>query len=91
MNTENFLILTIDSTHLVMKVEKILLEHNLDIRVIPLPGELKASCGLSIKGELTDGKRILSLLQENNIEEGLYNFYACEKIGFKKKFIPLTF
>lgn len=91
MRTENFLIVTIDSTHLVMKVEKLLLDANIDVRVIPLPGELKASCGLSIKGEIEDAQRILNTLKDNNIQEDLYKFYSCEKVGFKKKFSAFLF
>ncbi|WP_297406282.1 DUF3343 domain-containing protein [uncultured Cetobacterium sp.] len=91
MKSENYLILTIDSTHLVMKVEKLLLDHSLDIRVIPLPGELKASCGLSIKGNIEDAKSILNILKSNEIKDNLYQFYSCEKTGFKKKFNAFIF
>ncbi|MBC2851783.1 DUF3343 domain-containing protein [Cetobacterium sp. 8H] len=91
MNIEKFLIITIDSTHLVMKVEKLLLESNLEVRIIPLPGELKASCGLSIKANIEDSSTILNILKNNKIEESLYSFYLCEKNGFKKHFSTFNF
>ncbi|MEG0299880.1 MAG: DUF3343 domain-containing protein [Cetobacterium sp.] len=91
MNIEKFLVITIDSTHLVMKVEKLLLDSNLDVRIIPLPGELKASCGLSIKANLDDSTTISNILKNNKIEESLYSFYICEKIGFKKHFSAFNF
>lgn len=91
MNSEHFLIVTIDSTHLVMKVEKILIDNGVDIRVIPLPGELKASCGLSLKANIDDAHKILKLLIENNIDEKTFNFYLCEKSGFKKNFSTFNF
>ncbi|WP_297597575.1 DUF3343 domain-containing protein [uncultured Cetobacterium sp.] len=91
MNIEKFLVITIDSTHLVMKVEKLLLTSHLDVRVIPLPGELKASCGLSIRGHVEDANNILNILKSNQIEDSLYSFYLCEKIGFKKNFFTFNF
>lgn len=91
MTSEKFLIITIDSTHLVMKVEKILIDNDIDVRIIPLPGELKASCGLSLKAKIEDAHKILELLIKNNIENTIYNFYICEKNGFKKSFSTFNF
>ena len=91
MNSENFLVITIDSTHLVMKVEKLLIDNNIDVRIIPLPGELKASCGLSLKAKIEDANEILKLLIDNNIDKNIYNFYLCEKNGFKKNFSTFNF
>ena len=85
---EEFLLLAADSTHLIMKTEKVLLENQLDVRVIPLPTELHSSCGLSVKCELKDLEKIKSLLNKNEIE---VSFYKGHKIGFKKEFYPLTF
>ena len=72
MSSEKFLIITIDSTHLVMKVEKFLIDSGIDIRIIPLPGELKASCGLSLKANIEDAYKILELLNANNIDKNIY-------------------
>lgn len=91
MNSEKFLIITIDSTHLVMKVEKILVDQGIDIRIIPLPGELKASCGLSLKAKVEDAYKILECLNQNNIDKNIYTFYLCEKNGFKKDFSTFIF
>lgn len=91
MNTEKFLVVTIDSTHLAMKLEKILLEQQIDVRIIPLPSELKASCGFSLKTKVEDAKNIVNIFSNNNIDSNLYSFYICEKIGFKKKFFTFNF
>ncbi len=90
MNIEKFLIITFDSTHLVMKIEKFLLDAGISVQIIPLPGELKSSCGFSIKAEIEDINKIILLFNENNIEESIYNIYLCEKIGFKKNFSPFN-
>ncbi|MGL4788808.1 DUF3343 domain-containing protein [Cetobacterium sp.] len=91
MNIEKFLIITFDSTHLVMKIEKFLLEAGISVQIIPLPGELKSSCGFSIKAEIEDINKIILLFKDNNIEENIYSIYLCEKIGFKKTFSPFNF
>ena len=91
MNSDKFLIVTIDSTHLIMKIEKILLENNMNVRIIPLPTELNASCGFSIKADIEDAQKIETLLKENNIDRELYKFFICKKQGFKKEFSTYTF
>ncbi|MGL5089018.1 MAG: DUF3343 domain-containing protein [Cetobacterium sp.] len=91
MNTQKFLVITIDSTHLVMKIEKFLFENGISVQIIPLPGELKSSCGFAIKTEINDIKKVIQLLKENNIKEDIYDIYLCEKIGFKKKFSAFLF
>lgn len=91
MKIEEFLVITIDSTHLVMKVEKELLDRKIEVRVIPLPGELKASCGLSIKANINDINGILSVLNDLNISSDVYSIYTCKKIGFKKEFSAFNF
>lgn len=88
MNQEIFLLLAAESTHLVMKIEKILLDNNLVVRVIPLPTELKATCGLSVKCNMEDLEIIKKLLKENEVQ---VDFYKGFKIGFKKEFELLTF
>lgn len=91
MKNEIFLLIAIDSTHLVMQVEKILLQNNYDIRIIPLPSEIKSSCGLSIKGNIDDASSIFKCLESNNLDMNLLKFFEGEKIGFKKSFSPLNF
>ncbi len=49
MSVENFCLITADSTHQIMKLEKILLEKDFQVRIIPVPKEVTSSCGLSIK------------------------------------------
>lgn len=89
MTTEIFLLIAIDSTHLVMQSEKILLNNSFDIRIIPLPSEIKSSCGLSIKGKIDDANAIFECLKSNNLDMNLIKFFKGEKIGFKKSFSPI--
>lgn len=79
---EKFIIASADSTHLVMQLEKIFLENKINCRIIPLPTEISANCGLSIKLKLEDKDKIMNILKERNEEISI--FYV-EKNGFKKK------
>ena len=80
---ETFLLLVSNSTHFIIKLEKILQNSQLCCRIIPLPGEISAGCGLSIKCEVTDKDKINSLLSENKIE---VEKYLVHKKGLKKTF-----
>lgn len=86
INNEVFLLIAIDSTHIVMQTEKILLKNNFNIKIIPLPSEIKSSCGLSIKGDINDVQSIFNCLKTNNLNISLIKFYRGEKSGFKKSF-----
>ena len=83
-NLEKFLLITIESTHLVMKVEKLLHDNEIKARIIPLPGELSATCGLSIRAPFEYSDKVIKILEEN-VEQNLYNLYLLEKNGYKKK------
>lgn len=82
MKVEKFLLLVSDSTHYVMKLEKLLQNSQICCRIIPLPSEISAGCGLSLKVELTDLEKIDEILERENIE---IEKYLVEKIGLKKK------
>ena len=82
MKIEKFLLLASDSTHFVMKLEKLLQNFQIWCRIIPLPSEISAGCGLSIRAELSDKDKIDKILEENNIEVARY---IVEKVGLKKK------
>lgn len=79
---EKFIIASADSTHLVMQLEKIFLENKINCRIIPLPTEISANCGLSIKLKLEDKNKIVDILKERDEE---INIFYVEKNGFKKK------
>lgn len=82
---EEFLLLAAESTHLVIKNEKILKESNIDCRIIPLPSQIKASCGLSIRTDLKNLEKVKEILYNNEME-----LYLIKKIGLKKEIIKLS-
>lgn len=82
---EEFLLLAAESTHLVIKNEKLLKESGVDCRIIPLPSQIKASCGLSIKADLKDIEKIKKILYNNKME-----LYLIKKSGLKKEIEKLS-
>ena len=78
---ENFIIFSAESTHKVITLEKLFLENNIQCRIIPLPTEISANCGLSIKIDLIFLERAKAIVLENNLN---FEISSVEKIGFKK-------
>ncbi|MDP0494090.1 MAG: DUF3343 domain-containing protein [Fusobacterium sp. JB021] len=78
---EKFIIASADSTHLVMKLEKLFLDNDLKCRIIPLPTEISANCGLAIKLSLEDKNKVLEILKGRD-EEITVSY--VEKKGFEK-------
>ncbi len=81
MKEEKFFLLTADSTHLIIKSEKILKENGIECRIIPLPSEVKATCGLSIRTDIENKDIVDEILKFNGIE---LDGYSVIKTGLKK-------
>ncbi|WP_321329836.1 DUF3343 domain-containing protein [uncultured Ilyobacter sp.] len=81
MRSETFCLITADSTHQIMKLEKLILENNIKVRIIPVPKEITANCGLSIKFDISNLEEIKLLLPKKTSDFCLYN---VEKSGLKK-------
>ena len=81
VKNEKFLILSAESTHLVMQLEKIFLEKEIPCRVIPLPTEISANCGLAVRVELEYKEKALETVKTEEMQVAVS---LVEKIGFKK-------
>lgn len=82
MNREVFNLVTFNSTHSAIRAERELLNEGLKVKVIPVPTEITASCGLSIRMDLEDLEKVKKVLKDNDIE--VSGYYYVEKLGFKK-------
>lgn len=82
MKSEKFLLLVSDSTHFVMQLEKLLQNYEICCRIIPLPSEVSAGCGLSIRVELEDSQKVDEIIQKEAIK---VEKYIVEKVGLKKR------
>lgn len=82
MNREIFNLVTFNSTHSAIRAERELLNEGIKVKVIPVPTEITASCGLSIRMKLEDLEKVKNILKNNDIETAGY--YHVEKLGLKK-------
>lgn len=64
-------VITFRSTHHAIKTEKTLKNKEFNIKVIPTPREITASCGLSIKFDDEEKKDIFEALKELAKNEGI--------------------
>ena len=79
---EKFLILSAESTHLIIQLEKNLLGKNIPCRVIPLPTEISANCGLAVKVETEYTDKIKKIVEDEKIK---VTISLVEKHGLKKQ------
>ncbi|MBR3972826.1 MAG: DUF3343 domain-containing protein [Oscillospiraceae bacterium] len=61
------LVITFKTTTQAMAVEKYCLEHNLPGRIIPVPREITAGCGLSWKAAPADQEVLTAALTESGL------------------------
>ncbi|MBS5037750.1 MAG: DUF3343 domain-containing protein [Fusobacterium sp.] len=78
---EKFLILSAESTHLIIQLEKNLLGKNIPCRVIPLPTEISANCGLAVRVETEYTDEIKKIVEDKKIK---VTISLVEKHGLKK-------
>lgn len=78
---EKFLILSAESTHLIIQLEKNLLGKNIPCRVIPLPTEISANCGLAVRVETEYTDEIKKIVEVEKIK---VTISLVEKHGLKK-------
>jgi hypothetical protein len=70
----NYIIIIFQSTHQVLKAEKILLGKGLKFEIIPTPKEISSECGLSIRIDpsISDSNIINALLSDSNIKFNIF-------------------
>lgn len=87
MNREIFNLVAFNSTHSAIRAEKELIASGISVRIIPVPREITANCGLAIKLNLEDLKVVREILANNNIE--VSGYYYVKKIGLNKEVKPI--
>lgn len=74
------LIITFADTQQAVACEKKCQEAGMGERLIPVPGQISAGCGLGWKSELHQKKKIKDFFDENEIHyEGFYEVYLFER------------
>ena len=69
---QEFLIVAFESSHDAMKEETLLNREGLSVRLIPLPPEVSAGCGLALRSELDQESKVREILQREVIKGDFY-------------------
>ena len=83
--TENFCIAAFDSTHHAIAAEKKLNDAQLSIRIIPVPTQVTAGCGLAVRFACQDFNQVSNLLREYTDAA----YYKVNRQGKEKTVTPL--
>ena len=79
MKEEVYYVVAFDSTHYAIQGEKTLKENGIDIKVIPTPREITASCGLSIRFSPQFLEEVKKILEETSLTiKGIYKLVKNE-------------
>ena len=72
-------IVSFNSTHHTIRLDKLLGESSVRATTLPTPREITASCGISIRFLYEDIEKVKNILTENNIEyKGIYKIARLE-------------
>lgn len=83
---ENFYVISFDSTHHAIKAEKLFKEHNLNIKMMPTPREITASCGLSIRFESGDLQEVEDIINTEDLAvKGKYAMTRTDGVRMAQK------
>ncbi|WP_315110889.1 DUF3343 domain-containing protein [Clostridium intestinale] len=82
MNEEIFNLIAFNSTSNAIRAEKELKLNDIEVKVLPVPREITASCGLSIRIKTEDLEKAISTLKEGSID--VAGYYNVSKIGLNR-------
>ena len=72
---EKFKLFTFNSTHQAILMEKVIKENGYGVRLIPIPRELSASCGLAARVALEEFEAVSKIAEDGGVEiAGVYDF-----------------
>lgn len=83
MNMEIFNLIAFNSTNNAMRAEKELKNKDIEVKVLPVPREITASCGLSIKIKEEDLDKVREVLSTGEIM--VEGFYRVSQEGLTRK------
>lgn len=70
---ETYIVMSFKSTHDAIKAETLVKRNNVDARLIPLPPEVSAGCGLALRLKEEDKNRVIKILEESLVTpDGVY-------------------
>lgn len=85
---ESFLVISFESTHDAMQMEK-RLKKKFQLEMIPTPRSITASCGLSLKINLGLWEDVIKTLESSGLDSDMFRIYRFQKNGQRDKVIPI--
>jgi len=85
---QDYYIAVFDSTHHAMMFEKTIKSEGFKINIMPVPREITASCGLSVKIDSADYESIRALAEQKNLS--IKGYYLVETQNNKKTYRKST-
>lgn len=83
---EKFYVVSFDSTHHAIRADKLFKEHNLNVRMMPTPREITASCGLSIRFEEADLEEVEEIINKEDLDvKGKYEMNRKDGVRTAQK------
>lgn len=76
-----YLIAAFASTHDAMKAETLMTRHEIPARLIPVPPEVSAGCGLALRAQIEDQAKVAAVLAEAGVT---VDFYQLLRDGSKR-------
>jgi hypothetical protein len=61
-------IITFENVRLVIKADKLLQQHQLICKIVPVPEHISSECGMCIEAKGDNSQKIQQLLNEHDIE-----------------------
>ncbi len=75
-NQELKTIITFETTQQAMEVEDLVKENNIKARLIPVPSNISAGCGLALCSSISEQEKIELLIKKNEISGiKIYNIF----------------
>ena len=65
---EEYAVILVDSTSLVMRIEKLLKKEGLPYKLIPVPRHLSSDCGICVRIYKQDSETVKALLTEHQLD-----------------------
>lgn len=78
---------TFDNTHHALRFEKNLKENDVKLTVMPVPREISASCGLSVKFSMDELEKVRNIARTNEIQ--VKKYYEITMESNKRGYLSL--
>lgn len=81
--------MTFSSTHQAIQVEKLVNEAGIKGRIVGIPNQISAGCGLALLADYNDALNIGHLIEVNNLQNDVH-VYMIEYDGLEKRYEPFN-